>query len=84
MITFNDNLSYKIYENGYSIFLNGNLWIEQKDQYAKPYDARLSYEENCLMQLEDLTRPVEEPVNEIEQRISDIEDALIELASMME
>ena len=81
MIKYNDNISYKIVENGYEIYFDGVLWITQHEPYAKLYDSSKSYEENCLMQIEELTAPVEPDMTE--QRISDLEDAVIELASLV-
>jgi hypothetical protein len=53
------SISYKIEENGYSIYLGGQLWITQYDQYSKPMDNTKSIEENCLLQIEDITKPYE-------------------------
>lgn len=53
-------ISYKIEVNGYSIYLGGQLWITQYDEYSKPIDKSKSLEENCLLQIEDITRPCEE------------------------
>ena len=81
MIKCNDNISYKILDNGYEIYLDGVLWITQYEPYAKLYDKNKSYEENCLRQIEELTDP---PMPDTtEQRISDLEDAVIELASLV-
>ena len=81
MIKYNDNISYKILDNGYEIYLDGVLWITQYEPYAHPYDKNKSYEENCLMQIEELTAPVEPDMTE--QRFSELEDAVIELASLV-
>lgn len=81
MIKYNDNISYKIVENGYEIYLDGKLWITQYEPYAHPYDNNKSYEENCLLQIEELTAPVEPDTTE--QRISELEDAVIELAGLI-
>ena len=83
MIKYNDNISYKILDNGYEIYLDGVLWITQYEPYAKPMDSSKSYEENCLLQIEELTTPVEPVPDPTEQRISDLEDAVIELASLV-
>lgn len=81
MIKYNDNISYEIVENGYKIYLNGVLWITQYEPYGKPMDSSKSYEENCILQIEELTAPVKPDMTE--QRISDLEDAVIELASLV-
>ena len=57
MTQYNENISYEILENGYKIYLDGRIWIEQLDEYSKPYDKDKTYEENCLLQLADITAP---------------------------
>ena len=52
-------IAYEIFEDGYEIYLDGKLWIKQRGQYGKPVDAGMSYEENCLAQIEQLTTVVE-------------------------
>ena len=53
-------ISYEIEADGYSIYLGGRLWITQYGKYAKPIDMAKSLEENCLLQIEDVSRPCEE------------------------
>lgn len=48
-------LTYEIYENGYTIFNNGRPWITQYDEYSKPMDYNKTIEENCLLQIEELS-----------------------------
>lgn len=76
-------ISYEVSEDGYDIYLDGLLWISQHEPYGHPMDASKSYEENCLLQIEELTIPVEPILNPTEQRISDLEDAVIELAGLI-
>ena len=52
-------ISYEIFEDGYEIYLDGVLWIKQRGQYGKPIDKELSYEENCLAQIEEITTVIE-------------------------
>ena len=52
-------ISYEIFEDGYEIYLDGTLWIKQRGEYSKPIDKELSYEENCLAQIEEITTVVE-------------------------
>ena len=54
-------LGYEIKENGYLIYLDEILWISQLEPYGKPKDKEKSYEENCLMQIDEITKPVSEP-----------------------
>lgn len=56
-------LSYKICDDGYEIYMDGKIWISQRGQYSKPMDKSKSYEENCLLQIEELTRPAPVPNN---------------------
>ena len=54
---FNErNISYEILDNGYAIYLDGVIWIEQKEPFI-PY-PNLSYEEGCLKQIEELCNPI--------------------------
>lgn len=64
MIKYNDNISYKILDNGYEIYLDGVLWITQYEPYGHPMDSSKSFEENCLLQIEELTVVPEEPNND--------------------
>lgn len=59
------DITYKIEKNGYTIFLDGQPWITQYDEFSKPMDKTKTIKENCLMQIEELTRPVEpqDPTN---------------------
>ena len=58
--TFNEQIiSYDIFEDGYEIYLDGTLWIKQRGEYSKPIDKELSFEENCLAQIEEITTVVE-------------------------
>ena len=64
--TFNEQkVGYSIEENGYSIYLDENIWITQPDPYGKLYVPDGTYEENCLAQIEEITNPPEpEPTAE--------------------
>ena len=52
-------ISYEVSDNGYSIYLDGVLWITQYDDCGKPIDSNKSYEENCIMQIEDIVSSFE-------------------------
>ena len=54
----NKNVSYKIFEDGYKIYLDGVEFIHQYEPYI-PY-PNLSYEEGCLKQIEELVASHEE------------------------
>lgn len=60
----NKPLSYEIFEDGYVIYLEGKIWITQRGQYSKPIDKTKSFEENCLLQLEELSVVPKVPNNE--------------------
>ena len=64
-ILFNgQKISYMIFEDGYEIYLDNKLWISQRNEHSKPIDKDLSFEENCLTQIEKLTFIPEEPNND--------------------
>lgn len=67
MTQYNETLSYIIHDNGYDIYNNGQKWISQPEPFAKLYFPNGTYEENCLAQLEEITRPVEEPMSEYDR-----------------
>ena len=68
--TFNNKkVGYSIEENGYSIYLDKNLWISQPDPYGKLYVPDGSYEDNALAQIEEICNPPEpEPTAEDQLR----------------
>lgn len=61
MKKYNEEISYKIVENGYDIYLNGELWITQDGQYSHLFVPNGTLEENCLAQIEELTTVSNEP-----------------------
>lgn len=63
MINYNDSISYEIYEDGYDIFMDGEKRVTQRIPYDKPMGLP-TYEENCLAQIELMTRPVDPPNND--------------------
>lgn len=70
-------VSYKIKDNGYIIYLDGKPWISQLDEYGKPISESMSYEENCLAHIEELTR-VEEGNKSLEERLEALEQKVNE------
>ena len=85
MTQYNENISYEILDNGYKIYLNGKLWIEQLDEYAKPYDTAKPYEENCLLQLEDITTTATATAHTdtLEERVTVVESAVMDIADVL-
>ena len=58
-------ISYEIDENGYTIYLDGQTWISQRDTCI-PY-SDLGYEGSCLKQIEDIFNSItQEPEQEPE------------------
>ena len=74
-------ISYEVSNNGYSIYLDGVLWITQYDDYGKPMDFTKSYEENCIMQIEDMVASFENAKSKRDE-VSEIK-AQIEYIAMM-
>ena len=81
MTQYNENISYEILDNGYKIYLDGKLWIEQLDEYAKPIDTAKTYEENCLLQLEDITATAH--TDTLEERVTVVESAVMDIADVL-
>ena len=84
MTQYNEKISYEILDNGYKIYLDGKLWIEQLDEFAKPYDATKTYEENCLLQLEDITATAHTAhTDTLEDRVTVVESAVMDIADVL-
>ena len=81
MTQYNENISYEIVDNGYKIYLDGKLWIEQLDEFAKPIDANKTYEENCLLQLADITATAQ--TDTLEERVTVVESAVMHIADVL-
>ena len=81
MKQYNENISYEILDNGYKIYLDGKLWIEQLDEFAKPIDATKTYEENCLLQLEGITATAH--TDTLEERVTVVESAVMDIADVL-
>ena len=83
MTQYNENISYEILENGYKIYLDGKLWIEQLDEYSKPFDKNKSFEENCLLQLADITATATAHTDTLEERVTVVESAVMDIADVL-
>ena len=66
-------LEYSIESNGYTIYLDGRLWITQLDPYGKVYIPDGTYEENALAQIEEICNPAEPAPTVEEQLRADID-----------
>lgn len=64
-------ITYEILSDGYMIYLDGKPWIKQRGDYGKPMDSSKSYEENCLLQIEDIT--AEPETNDIDTVLTELE-----------
>ena len=64
-------VSYEIREDGYMIYLDNKPWISQYEPYIP--DKSKSYEENALIQIEDICR-----VDVPEQDIAEVQAKLDE------
>ena len=64
-------IAYEVLENGYMIYLDGRPWVDQREPYSKPMDASKSYEENCLLQIEDITAEPKE--DDIDTMLAELE-----------
>ena len=52
---YNGIYKYELFNDGYDIYKDNALLISQREPYGKPIDNQLTFEENCLMQLENIT-----------------------------
>lgn len=80
----NKPISYEVTEDGYDIYLGGEKWISQHEQLGKPVDKNKSYEENCLAQIEEICNPPEPKEDEIQQRLSVLEEENINLSTTLD
>lgn len=62
-IQYNEHISYAFFDDGYDIYLDGEPWISQRAPYNRVYKPNGTDEENCMIQLEELTAVPEEPVD---------------------
>lgn len=60
---YNEEYSYTLYDDGYEIEYYDKVIIRQRGEYGKPYRGDKSYEENCLMQLEELVNSKDIPAD---------------------
>ena len=73
-------VTYTVQNDGYDIFLDGILWITQREPYI-PYRNK-SYEENALLQIEEITAEPSyenDPVDDINLMLTDQEYRLLML-----
>ena len=79
----NKQVSYEVIENGYKIYLDGQLWIYQYEPYIP--DKSKSYEENAVAQIEEIYNGHQQALKEqqeqvsLQDQITNLELALAEL-----
>ena len=79
----NKQISYEVTDNGYKIFLDGQLWIHQYEPYIP--NPSISYEENAIAQIEEIYNGYQASLQEkqeqasIQDQITNLELALAEL-----
>jgi len=55
--TYNEDYDYILFDDGYVILpKKGSSKITQRGRYGKVMDSSLSYEENCILQIEDMIK----------------------------
>lgn len=59
MKQYNEHISYEIADNGYAIYLDGQLWITQYAPFDKVFLPEGTHEENCLAQIDTIVNPPE-------------------------
>lgn len=72
---------YKVTGDGYDIYLGENKWISQHEPYI-PY-PQLGYEGSCLKQIEEICNPTPQEEVNLEERISSLEDMILELSEIL-
>ena len=79
----NKTISYEVTNDGYKIYLDGQLWIHQYEPYI-PNPSK-SYEENAIAQIEEIYNGYQASLQEkqeqasIQDQITNLELALAEL-----
>ena len=77
---YNEIYKYEVFNDGYDIYKDNALLISQREPYGKPIDNQLTFEENCLMQLKNITdeeqlsdeMPLEDKVEMLTQTIQEL------------
>ena len=80
-IKYNDEYSYEIFDDGYDIFLNDKKIITQHEPFGKPCDVNKSYEENAIMQIEEIIN--DEKQRKHNEMLSEINQANIDYLALM-
>ena len=83
----NKQISYEVIDDGYKIYLDGQLWIHQYEPFI-PNPSK-SYEENAIAQIEELVAMHENAKNEqmekeaLMEQVKLQDEAINELASLV-
>ena len=79
----NKQISYEVTNDGYKIYLDGQLWIHQYEPYIP--DKSKSYEENAIAHIEELYNGYQASLKEqqeqasIQDQITNLELAIAEI-----
>ena len=60
------------------------IYRNEKGQFGKPKDRGLSYEENCLAQIDEICNPPQPQEDETQQRLSALEEENINLSTTLD
>lgn len=71
-----DRITYEILEDGYMLFLDGKAWIKQHTEHVFNPDKTL--EENAVLHIEEICKPVEETPSKDEQ-IAQLQEQIAQL-----
>ena len=50
------DITYKVFDDGYDIYLNGELWITQRAPYDKMFVPDGTYEDNAKEQIKQIRK----------------------------
>ena len=79
----NKQISYEVTDDGYKIYLDGQLWIHQYEPYIP--DKSKSYEDNAIAQIEEIYNGYQASLQEkqeqasIQDQITNLELAIAEI-----
>lgn len=74
-------MSYKVYDNGYDILLDGNPWIVQRDEHSRPFDKSKSIEENAKIHMIDIENgAINAQIDRLKQQLKDSDYMVVKCA----
>lgn len=81
IVKFNDVFSYKIVEDGYYIYSTDGIKISQRGLYAHPFKTDGTYEENAILQIENIIKTRED--SKKDTSILEVNQANIDYLALM-